>query len=392
MGTESNLLAYDVERNANVFFQDCADGVNALAIGRLANSPKPLVFAGGNCSIFGFDHEGTESFWTVTCDNVSSLALCDVNNDGYNEMIVGSDDFELRFFKNVDVFHEITETERVTHLCPLQKSKFAYGLLNSTVGVYDNHKKRAWRVKGKGKITALEAYDFDGDGVPEIVSGWSNGSFNVRKDTNGDIIYKGNIGNGSNKIASLLTVDYRLDGKEELIVCGESGEIRGYLPMSHDMPQLSGTNLGDDENTQQNLTNDQRVLAELQIKKQELTNELRILEKGMKSGKDPKNIQLPPGALPPGTSLNYGLDMDIATQSVLIKVSTTAAQVVIVNLIVIDKEGLMLAGKELCMVSPTNQSNSATIPIKPVRNAQYSLRVQVFKYLIQTFSTILLSF
>ena len=33
-------------------------------LARLAHMPKPLIFAGGNCSIFGFDQEGTEAFWT----------------------------------------------------------------------------------------------------------------------------------------------------------------------------------------------------------------------------------------------------------------------------------------------------------------------------------------
>ena len=58
VGTESNLLAYDVERNADVFFRDVADGVNTMILGRVSHMPKPMVFAGGNCSIFGFDSEG----------------------------------------------------------------------------------------------------------------------------------------------------------------------------------------------------------------------------------------------------------------------------------------------------------------------------------------------
>jgi Bardet-Biedl syndrome 2 protein len=33
----------------------------------------------------------------VTGDNVSSLCLMDYNDDGKNELIVGSEDFEIRF-------------------------------------------------------------------------------------------------------------------------------------------------------------------------------------------------------------------------------------------------------------------------------------------------------
>jgi hypothetical protein len=32
--------------------------------------------------VLGFDQEGNEAFWTVTADNISSLALCDVDSDG----------------------------------------------------------------------------------------------------------------------------------------------------------------------------------------------------------------------------------------------------------------------------------------------------------------------
>lgn len=386
VGTESNLLAYDVERNADVFFRDVADGVNTMILGRVSHMPKPLIFAGGNCSIFGFDSEGTEAFWTVTCDNVSSLAFCDVNNDGIKELIVGSDDFEMRVFKNEEVINEITETDKVTHLCPLYSSKYGYAVANNTVGVYESMNKRTWRVKGKGKVTCLQSYDFDADGIPELISGWSNGTFNVRRDSNGEIIFKGNMGGGggSTRVAGLVTADYRLDGKEELIVCAENGEVRGYLPMSQDtgdMTMTGGGMAGDGADDDRGLSdgvmsNDQKALIELQAKKQDLANELRLLEKGMKSARETKGNQLPPGTLPAGTTLSYKLEANLELESVVVRVETQAAQVVIVNLLVIDQEGLLLAGQEVCSVSPMNQTNYAILPIKTSRNMQYTLRVQ----------------
>ena len=47
-------------------------------------------------NISGFDYEGNDPFWTVTGDNVTSLCLMDYNADGKNELIVGSEDFEIR--------------------------------------------------------------------------------------------------------------------------------------------------------------------------------------------------------------------------------------------------------------------------------------------------------
>ena len=63
-----------------------ADGVNSLLVGTIGNNSTPLVLAGGNCSIQGFNHEGEDEFWTVTGDNVSSMGLVDFNSDGFLEV------------------------------------------------------------------------------------------------------------------------------------------------------------------------------------------------------------------------------------------------------------------------------------------------------------------
>jgi Bardet-Biedl syndrome 2 protein len=82
VGTQSNLLAYDVDRNADSFFVDVQGGVSSLMLGDVMQIDKPVVVVGGNCSILGFDEKGAEVFWTVTGDNISSLALCDVDGHG----------------------------------------------------------------------------------------------------------------------------------------------------------------------------------------------------------------------------------------------------------------------------------------------------------------------
>ena len=77
--------------------------MNVLTVGQIGSKDiesNPLAIVGGNCSIQGFDSEGNDPFWTVTGDNVSSLTLMDYNRDGKNELIVGSEDFEIRIFSN----------------------------------------------------------------------------------------------------------------------------------------------------------------------------------------------------------------------------------------------------------------------------------------------------
>lgn len=62
------------------------DGAHAMTIGQWGELPEQLAIVGGNCSIHGFNKKGEDTLWTVTGDNVSSLALLDFNGDGFNEV------------------------------------------------------------------------------------------------------------------------------------------------------------------------------------------------------------------------------------------------------------------------------------------------------------------
>lgn len=81
IGSPTNLMAYDVEHNSELFYKDVGcfkflvvvlinahqlpDGANSLVIGRMSDESEPLVFAGGNCAIQGYDCEGVDRYWTV---------------------------------------------------------------------------------------------------------------------------------------------------------------------------------------------------------------------------------------------------------------------------------------------------------------------------------------
>eukprot|EP01083_Nonionella_stella_P124844 377231_1 len=85
IGTSTNLLAYNVETNTDIFYKDVPDGVNSILfcseLAHISNGKKqPIVIVGGNCSIQAFDCMGEEVFWTVTSDNVTAMIVCDIDN------------------------------------------------------------------------------------------------------------------------------------------------------------------------------------------------------------------------------------------------------------------------------------------------------------------------
>ena len=49
----------------------------------------------------------------VTGDNVSALAFCDVDDDSKKEMLVGTEDYEIRVLRQEYVLKEIAETDVV---------------------------------------------------------------------------------------------------------------------------------------------------------------------------------------------------------------------------------------------------------------------------------------
>ena len=103
VGAQTTLLCYDVNENQDLFFKDVPDGVNTIVVGSMDKKfggGGHMALVGGNCSIQGFDHQGEECFWTVTGDNVATMTFCDVDEDGALELLVGSDDYEIRVFQN----------------------------------------------------------------------------------------------------------------------------------------------------------------------------------------------------------------------------------------------------------------------------------------------------
>lgn len=352
VGTHTNLLAYDVENNKDIFYKEVPDGVNSLVFGTIPDVPEPLAVVGGNCSIQGFDYEGEEKFWTVTGDNVSALAFR--QHEGVSHLLVGSEDNEIHIFQKEVVVCEATECEVVCGLCPIRDTLYGYALKNGTIGVYNND-TRVWHAKSKHKVQAITAFDLDSDGVPELVAGWSNGRVEVRNDQNGELVYKDRF---SSKVADVVIADYRMDEQLQIIAVSIDGEIRGYLPAEEDQQgNLMEVSAQDDE------------LAKLFAQKQELLSQLKNYEANVKQLKAGK-----PGAgnIPPNTKLTVSMKPNKADQSLMLTLATNNETIIKVAAVFCE----VIFEEESLIIHPQKPSSSMSISLKPNKNQDTEMLIK----------------
>jgi hypothetical protein len=90
--------------------------LSLISLSSIVTLPRALSHSLTRSRSQGFDARGTECFWTVTGDDVTALALCDVDEDGRPELVVGSADFEIRVFRGEESIADVTEVWRRTNI------------------------------------------------------------------------------------------------------------------------------------------------------------------------------------------------------------------------------------------------------------------------------------
>nr|XP_023024753.1 Bardet-Biedl syndrome 2 protein homolog [Leptinotarsa decemlineata] len=212
---------------------------------------------GGNSSVHGYDHLGNEMFWTAIGDIVTSLTLMDYNKDSSNELVVSSEDFNIRIFDRNQMIAELVETEVVTNLVALPENRLAYSVSNGTIGVYEQD-VRLWRVKSKHFAISIHFYDLLGQSFPQLITGWSNGKMDCRSIKTGEVFFKDTLNSG---VSGIVEGDYRSIGKTDLICVSSGGEVRGYTTTK---TLTNGSGFGKGEETYSELlTQKQALLMEL---------------------------------------------------------------------------------------------------------------------------------
>lgn len=238
IGSENSLQSYGVEQNNKYFDVEISEGVNSLCVGALGSKDNAVVLVGGKCSIQGFGPDGEERFWTVTGDNVTSLALIPWSGqDVGSTLVVGSEDRMIRVYQGEEAVNSVQETGNVVALVPtLMHGRFVYVVNNGTVGVYTKT-DRNWRFKTKHQCVSVATCDVDFDGIAEVCCGFSNGKFDIRSDAApkpGDTVFKDTL---KTSINGVISADYRQEGRMAPMVCSFDGEVRGYVAVASDVTE-----------------------------------------------------------------------------------------------------------------------------------------------------------
>lgn len=356
IGTESTLQAYDAEDNCDVFFREAPDGISSMTFGTIMNHENPLAIVGGNCSILGFDSEGNDAYWTVTGDNVSCLHICDTDNDRENELLIASEDFELKILKDDEVVSEITENGPIIEMCSFDNNLYGYGIKNGTIGIYNNA-ERLWRKKGKNQISSLTAYDIDADDSQELITGWTNGKVEMRRQTDGHLVCKDKM---DSTIAGSFVCDFRKNGRNELVVVSSEGQVKGYTTL-------------DNEPTRKLVIENEMDMEkenELLQRKAALTAQLTAL----KSSQESSTTELQPGQLPIGTQILNKLNFDPSNHCLNLKLTATN-EAVITAAVVLCEDGVL--GNESIISYPKIPSSEVNVSLKPIKDQRTNLLIQV---------------
>ncbi|KAF8373584.1 bbs-2 [Pristionchus pacificus] len=345
VGTDSHLIVYDAHDNITLFQREVPDGVNCIAIGSLAKFGT-LILCGGNCAIWGFNRSGDDVFWTVTGDLVTALALGDIDGDEENELIVGSQDYEIRLFKGDLMREEIIEIDVVISLCHIRDSLYAYALGNGSVGVYDNT-TRLWRTKSKVNIASIMVFPTS----DYLACVWAAGKIDIRRIASGEDVMKEQL-NG--ELSGAILSKSSIERSHELTIVYNDGKVRG---MEMEQPE-------DDQ------LDPALLLREFGQKKHNLLVELNNFEQEERVGIEEASEY----RIPANTQVKTMLHVNIPERRIELEI--LADQKVPIRGIVILAEGIF-DGESFVQLQDSNieSYDSMIIPIYPVKDMHIEMHV-----------------
>jgi outer membrane protein assembly factor BamB len=154
-----------------------------------AKDATRLVFGSRKSQVYAYNETGDFLWQYSTMQVVRSIRICDINHDGKDEIIIGSEDWSVH-------------------------------VLSSTTG------ELLWKYDTKGWIRGLSAYDIDGDGEIEILAASGDRYLYV---LNGQGQLKWRFDTRS-KVHSIFPIDLDGDGEVEILLASDAKDLYAITP------------------------------------------------------------------------------------------------------------------------------------------------------------------
>uniref|UniRef100_A0A7E4W0P8 Bardet-Biedl syndrome 2 protein homolog n=1 Tax=Panagrellus redivivus TaxID=6233 RepID=A0A7E4W0P8_PANRE len=339
IGTTSSLLCYDVYRNKTVFHRQMPEGIRDIQFGCIDDNQTPCIIVACGSTIWGIDAFGSDVFWTALGDDINALAICDVDNDGKNELAVGTNGVEIKVLKHLSLLYEFVEGDPISTLAPISENGFLFALFTGTLGYYEGKTLR-WRVKSKSFVVSFLPYPNDNS----FVCVWKSGKIDARLKATGEIIAK-TVSNGD--VADAFLADLNNNGTPYLVVVNMDAVGREFV-----------TEISDDDLQQQ--------IREFGQKKHHLLEELRNYEK-------PPQSSIQHASIPSGTSLQSVMQCTVKDGLCL---NLSLNNNVPIRAAVIFAEGVFES--ESLVIHPHTEESGLTTQICPQRQMATDLHIKVF--------------
>ena len=363
-------MCYDLNQNKTLFDRDIMEGVYCMIYGQYSSYPEPICICGGSYNIIGIDINGEDKFWTVLGGNAICLKLNDINNDGANELIVGTDDYTIRFYQNEDNINEINENTKIIEVEYIDNTVLAYALENGTIGCYKGN-DRLWRKKEKGYVTSILVIDFNKDNYYEILCGWSTGKLQMLETSQGRILIETDL----NKSIAKMFYDNILLGSSnniynkynQLLVLTNNGEVYGFDYSLNERIIKNKFIAKDKKVLQKDLNKYESSLQEKTelIKKLE---DLAIKESNKSKINSPKDEIV----LPKNTTVNIDLQSnnDFKCADLIIESSENT----VIKMVIIQSEQIYKG--ETMVKYPNKETNKVIIQIKTKKDMNINLHIK----------------
>lgn len=151
--------------------------------------------------------------------------------------------------KNCGSFPEVHEEKSgETNPDSEEMAFIAYGLENGNLGVYrifSNPSKnlsaeRLWCLRCRQSPQTIIMYDINGDGLDELIVGYSSGRLEARSPFTGQLLAATRCFK-SDRLVGLNLIDHLQDGQRSLFACSSSGCLIGFRPeQTHKRVPLRG--------------------------------------------------------------------------------------------------------------------------------------------------------